>query len=101
MAAMSFLGPGVKIVNAESDGVDALEEVASRFMEQVFGFEGGSYLITDESTLYDFTAFDFTGAGNHESIEEVKDLITRLYRIDPVPVNLLEIFRLLAGPGTQ
>ncbi len=59
-------------------------------MNKVFGLEPGEYLISDESSLYDFTGLDEMGLTDvHKKIQEV-------YNIDVSDIksgNLLEIFK--------
>jgi hypothetical protein len=53
---------GKKIVFAESDRIEQQRDVANIVMLELFGFEPGEYLITDESSLYDFISL----AEDHE-----------------------------------
>jgi len=46
---------GKKITFASSSRVDELREIADEFMFEVFDFSAGEYLISDESSLLDFT----------------------------------------------
>ena len=46
---------GKKITFASSSRIDELREVADEFMFEIFEFGAGEYLITDESSLLDFT----------------------------------------------
>jgi hypothetical protein len=58
-------------------------------MKKIFDFEPGNYLITDESSLHDFTGLDemkFTDI--HKKIQDVFDVDVS----DIVSGNLLEIF---------
>lgn len=48
---------GKKVSYAATDRVEDLRELASDFMAEVFDFLPGDYLITDESSLRDFTEF--------------------------------------------
>ena len=47
-----------QITYAATDRVDDYRQLASAFMTEVFDLLPGDYLITDESTLLDFTEFD-------------------------------------------
>lgn len=48
------------------------EEIAEDFMLQIFGFQPGDYLITDESSLHDFDGVDdMELADIHEKIRHV------------------------------
>ncbi len=49
---------GKKIALASTTGVDLFEAIVEDFMSRIFGFERGDYLITDESSLADFTGVD-------------------------------------------
>ena len=44
----------IKVVFAPTDQVDKFPELATDFMEKVIGFPRGGYLITDDSSLFDF-----------------------------------------------
>ncbi len=46
---------GKKIEFAPTTGIDMFREIAEDFMRRIFGFAPGDYLITDESSLFDFT----------------------------------------------
>ena len=46
---------GKKVVFATSSRIDAIREFADEFMFEVFDFDAGEYLISDESILLDFT----------------------------------------------
>lgn len=45
---------GKKIEFASTSGVDEMREISEEFMERIFDFSPGDYLITDESSLRDF-----------------------------------------------
>lgn len=49
---------GKKVTFAPTTGVDLLTEISEDFMTKIFGLELGEYLITDESSLHDFTGLD-------------------------------------------
>jgi hypothetical protein len=46
-----------KIEFASSDRIEEFRRVADDFMLEIFDFVPGEYLITDESSLRDFTEF--------------------------------------------
>lgn len=46
---------GKKITFASTERIEEFAKLVDDFMEQVFDFEPGEYLITDESDLLDFT----------------------------------------------
>ena len=46
---------GKNVVFATSSRIDAIRELADEFMFEVFDFDAGEYLISDESSLLDFT----------------------------------------------
>lgn len=48
---------GKKITYASTDRIDEFRELAADFMMELFDFLPGDYLITDESSLRDFTDF--------------------------------------------
>jgi len=48
---------GKKITYASTDRVEEFRKLAGEFMMEVFDFLPGDYLITDESSLRDFTDF--------------------------------------------
>jgi len=80
---------GKKIEFAPTTGVEMFLEIAEDFMEQIFDFEPGEYLITDESSLY-----DFTGVDDMELID-IQQKIQDVYDLDVSDIssgNLLEIF---------
>jgi hypothetical protein len=80
---------GKKIEFASTTGIDMFWEIAEEFMERIFHFAPGEYLITDESSLWDFTGVDDMEIPNmYEKIQEVYDL-----DVSDIPSgNLLEIF---------
>lgn len=49
---------GKKIRFAPTNGVNMFVEISEELMRKIFDFEPGEYLITDESSLYDFTGLD-------------------------------------------
>ncbi len=80
---------GKKFKLAPTNGVDLFWEIAEDFMLKIFDFPPGNYLITDESSLYDFTGFGV-------EIEDLHSQIQETYALDVSDVesgNLLEIFQ--------
>ena len=80
---------GERIEFAPTTGIDMFREVAEDFMRRVFDFEPGSYLISDESSL-----FDFTGVEEMER-KDIQQKIREVYDVDVSDLasgNLLEIF---------
>lgn len=70
-------------------GIEMFKETAEDFMRQIFGFEPGEYLITDESSLFDFTGLDeMEMADIYRKIRDVYDLDVS----DIQAGNLLDIF---------
>jgi len=49
---------GKKITFASTEQVDASSDIASEFMSTIFNLDPGDYLISDESSIPDFTPFD-------------------------------------------
>jgi len=80
---------GKKIRFAPTSGVDMFVEISEEFMRKIFDFESGEYLITDESSLHDFTGPDEVELTDiHKKIQDVYDLDVS----DIESGNLLEIF---------
>jgi len=79
---------GKKIEFAPTRGVDMFADVAEEFIGKVFGFAPGDYLITDESSLHDFTSLGDDVADVHEKIRLVYDIDVS----DIESGNLYEIF---------
>jgi hypothetical protein len=80
---------GKRIEFAPTTGVDTFREVAEDFMRRIFDFEPGDYLISDESSL-----FDFTGVEEME-LKDIQQKIREIYDVDVsdlISSNLLEIF---------
>jgi len=80
---------GKKIELAATAGIKLFEEIAEAFMFRIFGFEAGEYLITDESSLRDFTGVD------DMELADIQRRIRRVYGLDVSDLasgNLLEIF---------
>ena len=77
---------GKTITYASTDRIEDLRRVADDFMMEVFDFLPGDYLITDESTLRDFTEF---------ASSETSPIWRRIYafgRADVVSERLVDIF---------
>ena len=80
---------GKRIEFAPTTGIDMFREVAEDFMRRVFDFEPGAYLISDESSL-----FDFSGVEEMER-KDIQQKIREVYDVDVsdlVSGSLLEIF---------
>ena len=80
---------GKRIAFAPTTGIDMFREVAEDFMRRVFDFEPGSYLISDESRLFDFTGVD------EMELKDIQQKIREVYDVDVSDLasgNLLEIF---------
>ena len=69
-----------KVEFASSDRIEEFRHVADDFMLEVFDFVPGEYLITDESTLRDFTEF-----GSSDT-SPIWSRITKIYSIEPTDV---------------
>ena len=84
---------GKNFVLSSTDLVEAFQEVAERFMSDIFELEPGDYIITDESDVRDFTPF---GIPDTDSIwAQIKNA----YGIDHDEVGsdrLVRIFRVIA-----
>jgi len=71
-------------------GIKRFREISEDFMKKIFGFEPGEYLISDESSLYDFTGLD------EMELPHIHKKIQEMYNIDVSDIksrNLLEILR--------
>lgn len=80
---------GKRIEFASTAGIERFEAIAEEFMLQIFEFEAGEYLITDESSLHDFTGVD------EMALADIQEKIARVYDIDVSDLKsarLLEIF---------
>ena len=58
---------GKRIEFAPTDELDMFRSLAEEFMEEIFSMEPGSYLITDESSLWDFQVNSGVSAANFSS----------------------------------
>lgn len=80
---------GKKIDFAPTNGIDKFFGISKEFMKKIFNFEPGEYLITDESSLHDFTGLD------EMELSDIQIRIQDEYGIDVSDVesvNLIEIF---------
>ena len=80
---------GKRIELAPTTGIDMFLESAEDFMRRIFGFEPGEYLITDESSLFDFTGVD------EMRLSHIQKKIQTVYNLDVSDSesgNLLTIF---------
>ena len=55
---------GKRIEFAPTDELGMFRSLAEEFMEEIFSMEPGSYLITDESSLWDFQVNSGVSAAN-------------------------------------
>jgi hypothetical protein len=81
---------GKKIEFATTTGVDMLLDISEDFMKKIFNFEPKDYLISDESSLYDFTGLD------EMELTDIQKIIEDVYDVDVSDIesgNLLEIFK--------
>jgi hypothetical protein len=81
---------GKKIEFASTTEIEMFFEIAEDFMHRILDFEPGDYLITDESSLWDFTGRD------KQELDDIYKKIQEVYDLDvsDIPTgNLLEIFR--------
>ncbi len=86
-----FSGPfkGKKIEFAPTTGIDRFFGISKEFMKKIFDFEPGEYLITDESSLHDFTGLE------EMEFSDIQKRIQDVYDIDVSDMesgNLLDIF---------
>ena len=80
---------GMKFELAPTNGVDLFWEIAEDFMQRIFDLAPGEYLITDESSLHDFTGFDVEIEDLHQQIRDAYDLDVS----DIDSGNLFEVFQ--------
>jgi len=81
---------GKKIELAPTTGVDMFLKISDEFMYKIFDFAPGEYLISDESSLYDFTGLD------EWDLTTIQKKIQDVYDLDIADIksrNLLEIFK--------
>lgn len=84
---------GKKVTFASRERIDEFTQLAEEFMERIFDFEPGEYLITDESDVR-----DFTGMGSSDT-SEIWKRIDDVYGIVSADVRsgrLVDIFREIA-----
>ena len=80
---------GKKIEFASITGIDMFAEISEEFVKKIFDFKSGEYLITDESSLYDFIGLD------EMKLTDIQNKIRDAYDMDVSDIqsgNLLEIF---------
>jgi hypothetical protein len=80
---------GKRIEFAPTDELDMFRSLAEEFMEEIFSMEPGSYLITDESSLWDFQGV------KDIALPEIHNKIREIYGVDVSDIksgNLVEIF---------
>ena len=80
---------GKKIEFAPTTGIDRFFGISKEFMKKIFDLEAGEYLISDESSLYDFTGMD------EMELSDIQIKIQDEYGIDVSDIefgNFLEIF---------
>ncbi len=80
---------GKKIRFAPYNGINMFVEISEELMRKIFDFEPGEYLISDESSLYDFTGLD------EMRVTDIQKKIQDVYDLDVSAIvsgNLLEIF---------
>jgi hypothetical protein len=81
---------GKKIEFASTTEIDKLRTISEDFMNKIFGLEPGEYLISDESSLYDFIGL------NEIELPDTHKKIQEIYNIDVSDIksrNLLEVFK--------
>ena len=85
---------GKRIEMAPASRLALVRDVADDFMRQVFEMEPGDYLITDDSSL-----FDFAGPGD-AALKEICARIRQVYDLDVSGIpngNLVDIFVRIRG----
>jgi hypothetical protein len=83
-----------KIEFASSDRIEQFRRIADDFMLEIFDFVPGEYLITDESSLRDFTEF-----GSSDTAP-IWSRITKVYAIERTDVpseRLVDLFAQIAA----
>lgn len=79
---------GKKIVFASTAGIDVFKDILEDFIKKIFNFDPGDYLVSDESSLHDFTGVDDI------ELVDIQKKIQDIYNIDVSDIksgNLLEI----------
>jgi len=85
-----------KIELASTTGIDKFEKIAEDFMRRVFDLGVNDYLITDESSLWDFTPA--------ADLSDVHRKIRQEFGLDPSDLNstrMIEIFGKLQDQRDQ
>jgi hypothetical protein len=85
------IGPfkGKKVEFAPTTGIDKFFGISKEFMKNIFDLDAGEYLISDESSLHDFTGLD------EMELSDIHIKVQDVYGIDVSGIesgNLLEIF---------
>ena len=81
---------GKKIEFAPTTKIGKFRAISEDFIRSIFGFEPGAYLISDESSLFDFAGLD------EMQLPDIHKKIQEIYKIDVSDIksgNLLEIFK--------
>jgi hypothetical protein len=89
---------GKRIEFSPTTGINRFRAISEDFMNRIFGLEPGEYLISDESSLYDFTSFD------EMELHYIHKKIQEMYNIDVSDIkskNLLEIFRKISDSKSR
>jgi hypothetical protein len=87
---------GFVIASKREIGDSDLEQIKEEVMENIFGFEPGSYMLTDESRISDFA--DYGAASSKARKKSVEEYHKRLYQEYGIEVPeggmyLVEVFR--------
>ena len=86
---------GKKITFASTERIEEFTQLASDFMEKIFDFLPGEYLISDESELFDFVEMGTTDTS------EIWKRITETYNVSMGDVGsekFVNIFKEIARP---
>ena len=89
---------GKKIELAPTAGIEMFEGIAEDFMQRIFNLAAGDYLITDESSLHDFTGVD------DMKLADIHHKIQNEYGLDVSDLksgNLIEIFVRVHDQGSE
>ena len=88
---ISKRGPfkGKTVEFASSERIEEFQRIADDFMLEIFDFVPGEYLITDESSLRDFTHM---GTSDTSSIWSLINKIYAIERSDAASEKLVDIF---------
>jgi hypothetical protein len=85
-----YLGLEINIEFALTTGVDMFLKISDEFMQKILDYAPGEYLISDESSLHDFTGL------NEWDLTDIRKKIRDVYDRDISDIesgNLLEIFK--------